>query len=1033
MFRLFCYSVLVLLLAAPHAWAQEQVRVRSADHPEYSRLVFDWGKHVDFSSSTPSPGKLTITFKTDAALSNASEIAAKLRNLSGFTVVSQSPFTISIDVPAESKTRSFPVGNRVVVDVYDPPGAPKTAKPEAPKPQPPQQEPPKAAAEPAKPPEPVKEEPKAAEVKPDQAKEIPAAEVKETPEEPQTATPEEKKLESVAAQPATGHASASVPEVSKSTAEEGPATPDQEGLEEPEEEAAVKPTLITFSATNILSLAAFEHAGMLFVVNDQPAIIISPKFNGPGAETLQPVKEADVGGAKVYAMPLPKGIDVRAQGGGLLWRFIVAPKLRQKKYLPPVREDVQENQPRSGTLFFPLAGAVQVLDIPDPLSGRILKVVTINNAKQFVGPPRSFVDFDILPSPLGMAILPKVDDLEVKAGVEGVQISRPGGLAITPDSQIKFAEEHRKNKEQAGPETPERRVFDFKNWEMGGVPALNQNRNIILSGLEGVPEENRMEGIMTLAKMYLANAQGPESLGFLDIAEATLPGIEENPEFLALRGAARAISGKNEQAFEDLSDEGLDGFRESGYWRAFALANLGDWSQAETVLPGSMDTLYNYPDMVFNRLGLVLAEVALRDGNVDEAEKVLKTLEDRKKELFEPQQAALQYLKGEAARQRGKIDEAKELWKPLLEGSDDLYRAKAGLAYTRLELDQKQTTPEKAIDKLERLRYTWRGDDLEANINYWLGKTYFGKGEYVKGLNIMKEAAVYASETGTNLGARIAAEMRDMFIDLFLSDKINSVSPLDAVALYEQFAELVPKDERGDKITQVLAERLVQADLLDRAAKLLGQQAQSLQGVEGYRIGVRLAAIELINDKPTTAITALNNAAAKLQTLPEEARTKERFQEIALLRAKALSQQGRSDQALALLNELERTHDVNRLRADIAWNAAYWDDAAEALEDVILDQNMSLTRPLNPDNSALVLQRAVALNLASDRIALANMREKYSDAMAQTEKARVFELITRPRQSAALADRDTLMNIVKEVDLFGDFLNSYKANQAPSN
>jgi tetratricopeptide (TPR) repeat protein len=568
---------------------------------------------------------------------------------------------------------------------------------------------------------------------------------------------------------------------------------------------------------------------------------------------------------------------------------------------------------------------------------------------------------------------------------------------------------------------------------MGGVPALNQNRNIILSGLEGVPEENRMEGIMTLAKMYLANAQGPESLGFLDIAEATLPGIEENPEFLALRGAARAISGKNEQAFEDLSDEGLDGFRESGYWRAFALANLGDWSQAETVLPGSMDTLYSYPDMVFNRLGLVLAEVALRDGNVDEAEKVLKTLEDRKKELFEPQQAALQYLKGEAARQRGKIDEAKELWKPLLEGSDDLYRAKAGLAYTRLELDQKQTTPEKAIDKLERLRYTWRGDDLEANINYWLGKTYFGKGEYVKGLNIMKEAAVYASETGTNLGARIAAEMRDMFIDLFLSDKINSVSPLDAVALYEQFAELVPKDERGDKITQVLAERLVQADLLDRAAKLLEQQAQSLQGVEGYRIGVRLAAIELINDKPTTAITALNNAAAKLQTLPEEARTKERFQEIALLRAKALSQQGRSDQALALLNELERTHDVNRLRADIAWNAAYWDDAAEALEDVILDQNMSLTRPLNPDNSALVLQRAVALNLASDRIALANMREKYSDAMAQTEKARVFELITRPRQSAALADRDTLMNIVKEVDLFGDFLNSYKANQAPSN
>jgi hypothetical protein len=78
------------------------------------------------------------------------------------------------------------------------------------------------------------------------------------------------------------------------------------------------------------------------------------------------------------------------------------------------------------------------------------------------------------------------------------------------------------------------------------------------------------------------------------------------------------------------------------------------------------------------------------------------------------------------------------------------------------------------------------------------------------------------------------------------------------------------------------------------------------------------------------------------------------------------------------------------------------------------------------------MQRAVALNLSSNRIGLANMREKYSDSMAQTDKARVFEVITRARQSGALADRETLMGVVSEVDLFKQFLDNYKASSAPA-
>ena len=123
----------------------------------------------------------------------------------------------------------------------------------------------------------------------------------------------------------------------------------------------------------------------------------------------------------------------------------------------------------------------------------------------------------------------------------------------------------------------------------------------------------------------------------------------------------------------------------------------------------------------------------------------------------------------------------------------------------------------------------------------------------------------------------------------------------------------------------------------------------------------------------------------------------------------------------------------HRLRADIAWTAGYWDDAAEALGDVVTDQDISLTRPLKDEHTALLLQQAIALNLAGDRIALANMREKYTDLMTQTSKSKVFEVITRPRQSGALADRETLLSVVSEVDLFKEFLDAYKNATPPSN
>ena len=105
-----------------------------------------------------------------------------------------------------------------------------------------------------------------------------------------------------------------------------------------------------------------------------------------------------------------------------------------------------------------------------------------------------------------------------------------------------------------------------------------------------------------------------------------------------------------------------------------------------------------------------------------------------------------------------------------------------------------------------------------------------------------------------------------------------------------------------------------------------------------------------------------------------------------------------------------------------------WEDAAEALQDLILDQALDPNRPLTAYQADLLLNRAVALNLSGNRVALNNMRQTYEDLMKKTARARLFDIVTRPRKTSILADRETIEAIVQEVDMFEEFLETYKTD-----
>ncbi|MBI4031580.1 MAG: hypothetical protein HY370_07865 [Proteobacteria bacterium] len=791
--------------------------------------------------------------------------------------------------------------------------------------------------------------------------------------------------------------------------------------------------VIAMSLTEAVGLAAFRRNGSIWIVLDKPDVRAAPEITGPQADRFSPFKRFELSGGVAFRADMPADTDMNiyGEGGGLIWRIVVSPARRPVKAVDPERVFSETETVRGGTVFWPLTGATKVIDLPDPDTGSILKVVTMQASGQFSGQPRRFVDFETAASGVGMAILPRTDDLQINLTGNGVQITRVGGLAMARLKDISRRMMRQEVAESVIEEPRDtehhiRKIYDFDRWMMGGLQALDQNQRILMSGTAVKDKNGRVQDTITLAKMNIANDRGQEAIGLLSFAAAELPAVADGVEFKALQGAAYALAGKFELAAQELLSPDLQEYTELDYWRAFSFAWLEDWQQAYKAMPKDLSVLVGYPPALLEKIGLKSAEIFLRAGDVEPADKILSVLEKDRARLKSWTSASLDYLRGESQRQKGDSDSAKKIWESLIDGRDDLYRAKAGLALTMLQLQKGSIDREKAIDRLEGLRYAWRGDELEAQINFMLGKLYLEDRRYLKGFTILRDAVSMSPDS--DIGREITAYMTERFQYFLMEDK--EISPLDVVTIYEEFRELTPPGDSGNRLVQQMAERVVEADLLGRASDILKHQVEyRIQGAEKARVAMRLAAIQLLNKKPDEAIKSIDTA-KEIYAQDASGDSKSKLHRLEIMRARALAQMDKTEEAIAMLSSFEPSHDVNLLRADIAWQSGLWEDAAEALDDLILDEVLDLSRPLTEKQAELVLNRAIALNLSGNRVALANMRKRYGDLMEKTSKSNLFDVVTRQRKSALLADRKTLETLVGEVDIFKDFLESFRSSEA---
>jgi hypothetical protein len=977
---------------APARALAETVRVRGGEHPNYSRLVFDFARPVAFRIDQR-PGSVTIRFARAADFDFSDADRRELSRISGHSAApSGEGVEVRLAVPPGATVKQLTDGSKVVLDIGD--GAPGAASAPA-----------AAAATPAAPAPAPRAEAPAPPVEAAAAEPPPHGPVSLVPPSPPRAQPA----------PAPAPHEASAPHAVPDAPAAAPAEPVEEVAAVPQGEEAVPVGASEIRLDLPVGAAAvFERAGRLGVAANLPdRSVAEPLLRGAARDELRAgLRAAEADGGDVWTFPLSEGAvpHIRRDGNVLVVRLDREPAGMVK--LSGSMEFQRADNPVRQVAVFELPGVGAPISARDPVVGDVLLILPVGQPGVGLAEARSLPDFDILPALQGVVLRPRSTDLSLSTWMGGAKLDRPGGLAVTPESDHDLVEAVAEARDQS------LRFYDFAAWQ--GAGDYDRQRREILSAAADRVSSLPYSRAMDMARLTIANGLPHEALGFTELAALGQPDLVGTPELTALRGAANAMIGRADEAMDDLRRVEFDDYTDIAGFRGLALAEMGDWQKAHDEFRRGLRALIDMPDPLFRRLATKAAESAAATGDTEMLQRLLPQMEARGEDIFVTPEAII-YFKGELAYEEGDVDGALAEWDRLALGSDHFRRAQGGFRAIEVRLGRGDISNREAIDGLERLGMVWRGDALEFAILKRLGELYLAEKRYREGLLTLRGATIYFP--GSAEAEQMTREMSDAFRELFVNGAADSLDDLSAVALFNEFRELTPLGPDGDAAVRHLADRMVALDSLSDAAGLLEDQARyRLGGQEKARIGARAAGLRLLNREPDKALSILD-ATETLPLPPDLAR------ERVLLRAKALADKGEAAAGLALLTGKEGD-DVEQARAEIAWKSGLWGPAAAAMAMLIPPPPEEGV--LDDADAQMVLNRAIALALAGDRSGLAALRRDYGPALAGTRADQPFMLLTRPASDDPARDLATVRQRAGDIDMYKTFLEGYRASTGPA-
>jgi len=772
-------------------------------------------------------------------------------------------------------------------------------------------------------------------------------------------------------------------------------------------------TSLQFPWKNPVGAAVFRRGDIVWVVFDAKAGIDLSK----APKVAQITRMSVLQGADWTAVRIasPGNIPVQAQGAGGTWTVTLG---AAAKPAPVAVNFGRDKDSEIAALSAAVAGATRTVWITDPSVGDKIAAVTALAPSKGLAARRQLVDLVLLPTAQGLAIEPRAQDLAVDVEGDLVKIGRPAGLALSSVATVAAAQT------VGGLDAPQPSAYpglvDFEGWSKLGpkgffarYDALQEAATTEAMTEQPETKSAKVQARMALARFLVGSELSFEAIGVMNLLASQQPQMLADPEFRALRGAAKTMAGRYTEATVDLAAPSLAGDPASALWRGYIAAQSGRSDDARKAFAGGYSALNQVAPKWRARFARADAEAALALGDLAVAR--TQTAMALAAKADDNENMASSLVRGKLLEAEGDRAKALAIYDAVTRSPMGELSSEATLRATQIRLTDNKITPAQAIETFDGLRYRWRGDATEIETIQALGKLYLNLGRYREALEVLRSAGRRLPDLPEAVA--LQDDLAGAFRALFLEGRADGMEPIQSLALFFDFRDMTPIGAEGDMMVRKLARRLVDVDLLDQAATLLKYQTENrLEGVAKAQVATDLALIYLMDRKPEEALGAIN--ASRTTVLPSALNLERRR-----LTARALSDLGRYDGALEILTG-DRSAEADEVRAEVAWKSRDWKQAGPLFEKRLGDR-FKAPGPLKAEEEGRLLRAAISYSLADDAAGLGRLRGRYEGFVESAAASPSLKIALAGLDDDRISPAD-FSRVVSEGDTFAGWVSRMK-------
>lgn len=595
----------------------------------------------------------------------------------------------------------------------------------------------------------------------------------------------------------------------------------------------------------------------------------------------------------------------------------------------------------------------RLVKVPDTEIGDEIQVVLSNRIGAFVINPRSAVDFQILNSFQGLGVILRADNTIIDIKKNTVEINSHYDV---PHPANKNAQEI------STPIAPQKdvRVSSMLPVITNSVAAQNfmpLKTHLWQKIAESTNDTESYNNKLDLAQLYFMNGLYHESRAMLTLAKDLKPADFNNNNALLFENAVTlTMLGEYKEAkklYDVLSTKYNDALPEEvALFRSFNEYMLGNTPITLGIVGLMNKCLSLYLEDLYWPLVFAELDLCLQNNNLRTIEVLFKSLRTPKQNSVTAD--TLKFYKATYYRKKDQLNIAKQLLSELVAQHQDPYNStRAELELVKISYNAHTIDTQEAIDRLNKIRFAWRGDKVEFDLLLTLAELYKDNKDPVDALRTYKYMLGSFNNQFQNF--YISSEMGKIYNEIFLQGGLEAkqLSDFDTVALFYEFRDLTPIGADGDNVILNIAKKLVNLDLLDTAAQLLQHQVTyRLQGEKRIVNADRLALIYIMDNKPQEAVKVLN-------ATDDDANTFKEYLYRQQLKAKAMIDSGKYNEALSYLSGKETDEISQTMKKEAYFKGAKWKEYIDCM-NINLNEPIEVTKT---ENAQDILRLAIAYSM----------------------------------------------------------------------